>query len=80
VFENQRLAVAHMAAEYVSYEYRRQPNPDIVQYRAIPYFHKARECSIWPAPHQCLSDRAALEKITYDGETGQVKSIELVKE
>lgn len=80
-----RLAVANMAQEYPSYEYRREPVPDIVCYRVnrVGNYNGMGN-------HQCLGvypvEQAAVDfgngeyqlKFSYDGFTKKLKKVEMV--
>lgn len=82
-FKDKRGAVAHMAAEYGSYEYRIEPEPvpDVVKYQNLyqrsgsPF----RDTLDQSKTHQSAMFKGR-QKIVFDGETGLVKSVELVKE
>jgi hypothetical protein len=80
-FADTRLAVADMAAEYSNLEYRLEPKPDVVRYgKACNVKYKA---SAWDAPENTTSWTRTKSgsdniKATFDGETGKLKSVEIV--
>jgi hypothetical protein len=79
--ETGRHTVAILAQEYPSFEYRVQPKPDRVVYRAMWRWER-------PTSTGCYKDYNSGEmardpnlewlKITYDGETNKIKSVELM--
>lgn len=61
------------------YRVKPVPKPDVVRYRGIPYVDTTGSHGVWAEKKQVDSKAIAIEKITYDGETGKIKSIELVE-
>lgn len=83
-FATRREAVAALAAEYGSWQFRLKPKDDVVEYRNI--YRVPRATTAHTTLKECKdqqplgSNHVAIEKLTFDGETGKLKSIELVKE
>jgi hypothetical protein len=79
-FADTRLAVADMAAEYGAFEYRLEPKPDVVRYgRACNMEYKSNGwavagCTYW------IREKSGTDtiKAIFDGETGKLKSVEIV--
>lgn len=76
-----RLTIANMAAEYTTMDYRLAPPPpppDVVRLR---HFSSPNEkCGlVYFTPDLAYVMQHPYEKITWDGATGEVKSVELIK-
>jgi hypothetical protein len=69
---DQRLAIADMAAEYPSFEYRLEPKPDRVEFLSwgvgVGWVQLSDRT---PSGYQTISAHI-------DGETGKLKSVEIV--
>jgi hypothetical protein len=82
-FPDTRLAVADMAAEYGAFEYRLEPKPDEVKYfaqyrkKAFAYDSAVKAANCVYGRH--YGPRRGITKQVYDGETGVLKSVQLLE-
>jgi hypothetical protein len=78
-FEKQNFAVARLACESERYEYRLEPKPDVVRYFNQYSFTAYGYGAIASADAKAGNHRLCVTKNTYDGETGKLKSVEIVE-
>jgi hypothetical protein len=82
-FADTRLAVADMAAGYTAFEYRLEPEPkpDVVRYgKACNVEYKANSWAAGGNNTYWTRTKSGSDNIkaTFDGETGKLKSVEIV--
>jgi hypothetical protein len=77
-FADTRLAVADMAAEYSNLEYRLEPKPDEVRYQAVVMTGGYTSLQAVQSVARRHKVPVSFEKRVFDGETGKLKSVEIV--
>lgn len=75
-FATDKQAVGHMANEYAAFQYRLAPPPDRVAYRVL-WMN-----GTWSSASEVNTDLSPFLiqlKITFNGESDEIKSVEIVK-